>query len=218
MTRRFRFRLLGALLACATLPWPAAAQASTGATLTYRRVFKDSSPEYIEVRVSEGGACAYDVRMLSDEASLLPFEVGRPLLDKIFELAAQTNHFRGVQLDVRRRIANLGQKTFRYEKGGEVNEATFNYTTHPAAAQLVQIFEGLARQQEHLDRLQRRVRYDRLGVNDALLAFEADLNRKILPEPERLLPVLEQVAADERVLQIARHRARALIERLRSSK
>ena len=82
----------------------------------------------------------------------------------------------------------------------------------------MQIFEGLARQQDHLIKLQRRMRYDRLGVNEALLQFESDLNHKVLPEPERLLPTLEQIANDPRFVEIARHRARALAERLRSAR
>jgi hypothetical protein len=62
------------------------------------------------------------------------------------------------------------------------------------------------------------MRYDRLGVNDALLQFEADLNRNILPEPERLLPALDAVASDSRVVEVARQRARALAERIRAAR
>ena len=58
----------------------------------------------------------------------------------------------------------------------------------------MQIFEGLARQQGDLVLLQRRIKYDRLGVNDALLQFESDMDHRLLPEPERLLPVLDQIA------------------------
>lgn len=161
------------------------------------------------------GEASYDIRSLSDEPDPAAFEVSPPLAQRLFELAAQLKHFNGVQLDIKRRIANLGQKTFRYEGPEGAFEATFNYTVNPVASQLHQLFEGLARQQDHLTNLQRRLRFDRLGVNDALLQFEADLNRKMIPEPEVLLPVLEQIAADSRVLEISRTRARALVERIR---
>ncbi len=187
-----------------------------GATVTYRRVFKSSSPEFIEIKVSENGRCTYDIRQLADPPGAQPFEVGEALRAKTFELAAQLNDFRDLRLDVRRRIANLGEKTFRYERGGEAHEVSFNYTLNSTANQLMQIFEGLARQQEHLTLIQRRMRYDRLGVNDALLQFEADLNRKLIPEPERLLPALEQIANDPRFVDIARQRARALTDRIRN--
>jgi hypothetical protein len=112
----------------------------------------------------------------------------------------------------------LGDKTFRYEKGSEVHETTFNYTTNPSASQLYQIFEGLTRQQEHILVLQRRMRYDRLGLNEALMTFEADYDRKLIPEPERLLPVLEQIANDNRIVDIARERARSIAARIRGAK
>lgn len=189
---------------------------SEDATITYRRVFKASNPEFIEIKVGENGSATFDIRQLEDPPGAQPFEVGPALRAKIFELAGQLDDFRDLQLDIRRRIANLGEKTFRYERGNEAHEARFNYTLNSTANQLMQIFEGLARQQEHLVLLQRRMRYDRLGINDALLQLESDLNRRLLPEPERLVPVLEQIANDSRFVDIARQRARALAERIRN--
>jgi hypothetical protein len=49
--------------------------------------------------------------------------------------------------------------------------------------------------------LEQRLKYDRLGVNDALRQFENDLGKRALPEPERLLPVLDRIAADSRVVE-----------------
>jgi len=51
-------------------------------------------------------------------------------------------HFPGQDLDVHRKIANLGEKTFRWESGTEVHEAKFNYTLNSPAAQLLQILRG----------------------------------------------------------------------------
>lgn len=206
--------LLGAasLLAGAALPAPA----SSGAKLTFRRVFKGSSPEFIEINVrQDSDVAAYEIRQLDEDAGASPFQVGAGLRAKMFDLAAQLKHFQGQDLDVHRRIANLGEKTFRWESGAEVHETKFNYTLNPAAAELLRIFEGLARQQEHADLITRRMRYDRLGINDALLQFESDLNRSLLPEPQRLLPVLEQIAGDAKFVDIARQRARSLAERIR---
>jgi hypothetical protein len=76
----------------------------------------------------------------------------------------------------------------------------------------------LARQQEHVDLIARRMKYDRLGINDALLQFESDLNRGLLPEPQRVLPILDQIASDSKFVDIARQRARSLAERIRHPK
>jgi len=199
-------------MACAVLSAPAPA----GAKLTFRRVFKGSSPEFIEITVREDSdTAAYEIRQLDEDAGSLPFQVSAAWRTKMFDLAAQLKHFQGQDLDVHRKLANLGEKTFRWESGSEVHETKFNYTLNSAAAQLLQIFEGLARQQEHVDLISRRMKYDRLGINDALLQFESDLNRSLMPEPQRVLPMLDQIAGDSRFVDIARQRARSLAERIR---
>jgi hypothetical protein len=194
-------------------PLPAAASAK----LTFRRIFKSSAPEFIEITIREDADQAtYDIRQLDEDPEKLQFEVGAPLRAKMFELAGELNHFQGQDLDVHRKIANLGEKTFRWEKGTQAYEARFNYTLSAPASQLLQIFEGLARQQELLMLLERRMKYDRLGINDALLQFETELNRKLLPEPQRALSTLDQIAGDSRFVEIGRQRARALAERIRN--
>jgi hypothetical protein len=200
-------------LALAGIP----AKATPGtATITFRKVFKSSYPEFVEIKIEDNGSGTFDIRQLDEEASPQPFEVSRSLAEKIFQLAAQLHHFQNLNLDVRRRVANLGQKTFRYEKNGESFEVTFNYTIDAAATQLLSLFEGLARQQTDLSDLQRTMRYDRLGVNDTLAHIEADFNSRLLPEPEGFLALLDQLAADSRFLDIARQKARALAEQIRN--
>jgi len=194
----------------------AATPSSAGARLTFRRVFKGSSPEFIEVSVQQKtDAATYEIRQLDEDPGATPFQVSDALRTRMFALAAQLNHFQAQDLDVHRKIANLGEKTFRWEQGTEHHETKFNYTLNSAAAQLLQIFEGLARQQEHVMLLERRMRYDRLGINDALLQFETDYNHSLLPEPQRVLPMLDQIAGDSRFVDIARQRARYLAERIR---
>lgn len=189
---------------------------ATSAKLTFRRIFKSSSPEFIEIVVPEDSSSAtYEIRQLDEDAGATPFEISSGLRTRIFDLAERLNHFQNQDLDVHRKIANLGEKTFRWEKGAEAHEVKFNYTLNSAAAQLLQIFEGLARQQEHMMLITRRMRYDRLGINDALLQFETDLNHKLLPEPQGALPMLDQIVNDSRFVDVARQRARNLADRIR---
>lgn len=204
-------------LALALLAVSGALHAADGATLTYRRIFKNSSPEFIEIKVSEDGPATYDIRQSTDDPEPQPFEISAPVRAKLFALAVEMHNFDGADLDVHRKVADLGQKTFRYEKGAEVHQAQYNYTTNHSASQLQAIFEGLAQQLEDLELLQHRLKYDHLGVNDAITQFELHLNQRILPEPERLLPVLDAIAADAQLVELARTRARALAERIRAS-
>jgi hypothetical protein len=215
--RRFSSFLL-CLIAVVGTVVPASRANPAGATISYRRVFKGSTPEFIEVKVNDQGKSTFDIRQLDDDADPQPFEVGAPVQKRIFELAGELKNFAIGSLDIQKKIANLGEKTFRYENGAETHETTFNYTLNPSATQLMQIFEGLARQQQDLVLLQRQAKFDRLGVNDALMQFETDMDHRLLPEPERLLAILDQIAADSHFLEIARTRARALAERIRNSR
>jgi len=135
LLRIFLLIAAASIAASATLAVPA----PSGAKLTFRRVFKGSSPEFIEITVREDSdTAAYEIRQLDEDAGSLPFQVSAAWRTKMFDLAAQLKHFQGQDLDVHRKIANLGEKTFRWESGTEVHEAKFNYTLEfaggPAAA------------------------------------------------------------------------------------
>jgi hypothetical protein len=202
----------------AAAPTTRAASNPSDATVTYRKVFKTSFPEFVEIKLNQTGVGTCDIRQLDEEPAPQPFEVSPALAQHIFELAARLHNFQGVDLEVHRRLANLGEKTFIYTSGGQTHSTTFNYTLDESATQLVNLFEGLAKQTSDLSDLARTMRYDHLGVNDVLLQIENDYNTKQLPEPERLLPTLDQVAGDEKFVDIARQRARNLATKIRGSR
>jgi len=202
------------------LPPPARVRAgnpqAAGAVVVFRKVFRSSTPEFTEIHVPENGSATVDQRNLDQDPDPQALDINAALRGRIFALAADLRYFRDISLDIKRRIANLGEKTFRYEKGSEANEVKFNYTLNAKAGQLLQIFEGLAREQEDFAILQRRMKYDRLGVNEALIQVDDDVKRQAVAQPERFLPLLEQIAGDSKFLEIARQRARALIDAIRS--
>jgi hypothetical protein len=187
------------------------------ATVTFRKVFKSSYPEYVEIRVTDAGAGTFDIRQLNEESNPHTLHLNAPLVQSIFDLAAKLHNFDGVDLEIHRRIANLGEKTFGYDRGGESHRVTFNYTLNHEALQLLTIFEGLARQQTDLSDLDRTMHYDPLGVNDVLMQLQKDLDNKAVPEPAQFLPLLDRLAADQHFIDIARDRARKLAVRIRSS-
>lgn len=213
-----RFRVVASVAALLVFSAAIALAAGDDAVITYRKVFKASTPEFVELKISQAGKSSFDIRQLAEEASPQPFDVSDALREKIFALAAQLHNFRDADLDVHRKIANLGEKTFRYEKGSEVHEAKFNYTTNEPANQLYQLFEGLSRQQEHIVTLERRLKHDRLGLSEELGYLQKDYDDKIIPEPENLLPVLQEISEDSRVIEVARTHARALIAKIHGAK
>lgn len=198
----------------AQAPPPASAH---GAMLVFRKIFKSSYPEFAEIKVSEDGSGTWDIRQLDETPRPEPLQIAAPLAHKMFKLVAELHDFQGVDLDVHRRIADLGQKTFRYQDGADVHQVTFNYTLNNPANQLLAIFEGLERQELDLSDMERTMRYDHLGVNDVMTRVQRDVKSKLLPDPEALLPVLDQIAEDSDLIDIARKRAREIAEQIRIS-
>lgn len=188
------------------------------ATITYLKVFKSSYPEYTEIKITQSGAATYDIRQLSDAPTPQAAQISAPLVARIFDLATKLHDFDGIDIEMHHRIANLGQKTFTYQRGGETHSVSFNYTLNEPASQLLAIFDDLARQQTDLSDLQRTMRYDRLGVNDVLAQVEKDYDNRLFLQPDQFLPALDQLAADNHFIDIARERARNLAARIRASR
>jgi hypothetical protein len=187
-------------------------------TIVYRKIFKSSYPEYVEIKVPENGACTADIRQLSDDPSPQPFQLDSSLVQRIFNLAGDLHDFNGVNLEIHRRVANLGEKTFIYQNGAQLYQTTFNYSTNASAQQLVDLFENLTREQVDLSDLQRTMQYDHLGVYDVVQRIEKDYDDKLLPDPSALLPTLDKLAANNTYLDIARETARNLAGRIRTSR
>lgn len=193
-----------------------AAASSDQPTITYRRVFEHSTPEFIEITLRQDGTAKADVRQLSDPPSPQEFTVRPAYRDQIFDLARQLRNFQKLDLEVHKRVAFMGKKTLRWDRGEDTYQTEYNYTVDPKALQLQKMFENLAQEQSDLTLLEERLRFDRLGANQYLDQFEGHLNDGVLPQPERFLPVLDKIADDTRLFEIARQRARSLAARIRA--
>lgn len=194
----------------ATVLTESGTSSQTLATITYSKVFPGSTPEYVWIEVREDGEGRYEVRRVVEEPRPQPFRVPLNLTQKIFDLSSQLRNFQGASLEFHRRIANLGKKTFRYQRGEEIYETSYNYTTNASAAQLADIFETLTRQQLDLEQIQRAMKYDHLGLVEALRQFEFDLRSHRIADPAPFLPLLQAIGENPRYVEIARKRARAL--------
>jgi hypothetical protein len=180
-------------------------------TITFLKIFKSSSPSYVKIQLDRQGAGTYDIRQLPDRPRPQPFQISPALAAKIFSLARRLHDFDGIQLETRRRIANLGEKTFLYEKAGTSYQVSFNYTLNSTANDLLTIFEGLSLQDQYIEQLRSSMRYDPLGLYQVLVRLGRDVQAGQLADPAALTPLLNKIAADKNLLDIARDRASAIV-------
>lgn len=96
MSTRVRFvpRLL--LLICLVTAAGASAFPAGSSTFTYRRIFKSSTPEFIEIKIKDDtDTGSYEIRQLDEDPGATPFEISNSLRTKMFQLINQLNDFKG---------------------------------------------------------------------------------------------------------------------------
>ena len=178
----------------------------------FERVFPGSSPARFEVRLTIDGIATY----AENGEEGVAYEVGPQVAAPLFEWAANLGYF-SKPLASQRKVASTGRKLLRYESGDQVRgEATFDYTEDKIARQVASWFVRLAETQQHLATLERLYRFDRLGVNQALVSLESAFERDRIAAPELLEPILAKIAEQERIVHVARARAQGVLERIRA--
>jgi hypothetical protein len=197
---------------CLLVAFAAVAAAAEGPRLVYTKSFPGSVPAWISIALTRDGAVAYKEAPDDDPET---FRIELQAAAAMFDLAEKLGRFKS-PLESGLKVANMGQKTFRWENG-ESAQSTFNYSLDENARLLHDWFERITESQILVIQLRRAIRYDRLGVNDAVLRIHAAWDRKRLVGLEQILPLLERVANNEAFLNIARERAQALAEMFRGA-
>lgn len=193
--------LLLALAGCSLL------SAASG-KLIFTKSFPGSTPAYTYVSVDHTGALEYKESPTDDQP--LKVQLHDAETSPLFSMAEQLGYFR-TPLESGLKVANTGKKTFRYEpESGPASEATFNYSINVTAQQLLERFEEIAASERAYLQLDSTMRYDKLGVNDALADIESLWLHKQLVAPEQFIPLLTHISTRESFMHLVRERAARL--------
>jgi hypothetical protein len=163
--------------------------------------------------VDQNGAVTY--REAKDEEPET-FKLEPEAVQAIFDLAEKLGHFKR-PLESGLKVAKTGDKTFRWENGAESSEAKFNYSLDENAKLMQDWFERISESERAMMLLRRSIRFDKLGVNDAVLRVDTAWTQKRLVGREQFLPLLDRVAKNEGFVNIARDRAARLADSFRSA-
>lgn len=199
--------LTALLLAAAVLP------AADTPRLTYSKSFPGSNPPWFQIVVEKNGAGEYKEDPRDDDP--LKFQLTAAESAQVFGLADKLDHF-SRPLESGLKVANMGIKTFRYEAGGQVGEVKFNYSQNSDARALADWFDSLMNTERSLIGLENAVRFDKLGVQDAILHVEILRDQNSLIAPAQFLPMLDRIAKNESFLHMARERAANLADWIRA--
>lgn len=182
-------------------------------TVIYSKSFPGSVPPYFKITVDAEGKTVYVEA--PDDPQPLSFTLEPAERDAIFTLAQKLGFFdRKIESDLP--VARMGDKTFRYENGSTAREQKFNYSTDPDAQALADWFERISESERYLIELERAARFDKLGVNKAILLLQAAWERKRLVAPSQYLKWLDRIVKNESYLNMARDRAARLADEFRN--
>jgi hypothetical protein len=181
----------------------------------YTKSFPGSTPAFTAIWLDASGAGEY--KEAADDDNPLKFQIKASDAAEIFAVIDRLDRFKR-PLESNLKVAKMGLKTFRFENGSEKTEVSFNYSEDPDGRALADWFDRIAESEQAFIALERAAKYDKLGVNKALLALESSMDRKRLVITDQFVPILERISKNEGYLHMARTRAANLMEPLRFEK
>ena len=185
------------------------------AELFFSRNFPGSAPPYFDITLSSDGAASY--REAPDEDPL-EFRVEASTVATLMR-RVQALDALAKPIASKRKVAFTGDKTLRFKgDDGRQAEVKFSYTEDVEAQDIVSWFLRAGETARHRIDLERVLRFDRLGVNDALLRLQTSFDRDRVVAPDQLVPVLQEIVGQDRILHLARSRAAAMLEKIQAGR
>lgn len=199
---------------CLALVWCLPLVAANAPRLYFSKSFPGSTPAYVAITVDRTGAGDYKEKEDDDPVR---FQMSEAEVVEMFDLVSKLGDF-DHPLESPLKVAFMGAKTFRFEDGARKNEVKFNYSEDPYAQALADWFERISESEQLLTNLEVSAKYDRLGVDKALLLLQSAYERKRLVATPQFLPLLDRIAKNESYIHQARLRAAGLADLFRAPK
>jgi hypothetical protein len=222
-----RLGLLLALLAASTLlhararpPGTNQPQRPAVPTVTFTFDWSSIEPHRYVISVDSSGNAAYQSwtadptaeQSAAGDPDVLKFTMSAAARDRIFALARQLKYFNGDFEYHKHRVAFTGNKTLAYADPEKQYETRYNWSENPGISELTALLVGVSMTIESGRRLERLRRFERLALDEELKSLEHLAVEHQVTELQLIVPVLERLAADPAVLNIARQRARHILQ------
>jgi len=209
------------LLILPSLAWPQPPTASgeaSAALVTFTLDFPASQPEHYSIRVLSDGLAHYQStgRISADGDETDSFDLDFPLSSemrqKVFALADKAGYFQKDLDSHHKGQAFTGKKTLTYRDASRTGEATYNFSSNTAAQELTSLFQNLSATLEFGHRIDYDRRYQKLALDAELKRMQEMAQTRMLVEVSAIQPILQQVVADQSVVNVARARAQRLLD------
>jgi hypothetical protein len=138
---------------------------------------------------------------------------------RFLAVLAATNHLSGAaNWESKRKVADLGRKRLVLEMTDGKREADFNYSDLKEVNALATFFDGVLNQGTIMFDMETALRFERLSVPERLDSIESELKANRIADPPGLIPMLEKIEQDSRVMDYARGHAQQMKQRIAAGK
>jgi hypothetical protein len=197
------------------------ADKSAAPSITFDRVWDDFTPQKVTITVSANGNAKYVSHSPAkppDEADdfQTEFVMSPARCEKLFRYAKEANYFDGDYTFKKHVVASTGKKVLTYADPSRHFNTTYDYSENKAIQEITNIFQGISNTVEYGRKLKFLRRFDKLGLEAELKGMESAVERHNLVEMQLIAPMLESIAGDTTILNIARQRAQKLLAKASS--
>jgi len=187
-------------------------------TVSFELDWKVADPQWYQITVDQNGQATYESRpraadnQPAGEPYNLHFIMSQPTRTRIFQIASALHDFQG-NFETRAKIAQTGKKTLTFRQGTKENKTTLNYSDNSEMNELISLFQKMSTTFETAQKLDYDMRFDKLGLDRDLKSLVQLDKDNQLAELQVIAPTLERIANDPSIMNIARQKAKQLLER-----
>ena len=192
-------------------------------TVTFDCFWEQATPQNYTITVQSSGNAKYVSRTAGkpgdadggqDEYYASEFAMTTSVQEKIFRLAKDTGYFKG-DFDYKDHpVASTGKKTLSFADKTRHFQTVYNHSENKSIEELTSIFQGISNTIQHGRKLQFLRRFDKLGLEAELKGMEDEAASHYLAELQIISPILNTIADDPAILNIARARAKRLLAKI----
>jgi hypothetical protein len=193
---------------------------AAGPKVTFTLDWPEADPARYVLTIGSNGAALYESTGGSKSAGQpysMKFTVSEATRARVFDTAKALDYFNRNFEYKKGKIAFTGKKTLSYADAERKFETTYNWSDNPALRKLTELLQGISTTAEFGRSLGYLRRYDKLGLNAELKRMDELAAGGHLAELQVLSAELEQIAGDSSVMEIARQKARRLLQRAGAS-
>ena len=158
-----------------------------------------------------GSAASADPESIASQAVNTDIKIDEPLRSTLFKTARAHNYFNVACESTKSKVAFTGKKALQYSGPDGDGSCTFNWSRDQQLMKVVDDLIAVAFTLEEGRRLTVEHEHNRLGLDPELEQLQDAVKAGRAQQIQNIAPQLEAIAADEKVLERARLRARQLL-------